>query len=177
MGVTSGAGTAYPSGVPEFTSGFSGVRVTRSLVLYVCFVDRCLSFKFVLFLLAIALSVLLRYTDSDCPFGIFKLYLTHFIDSKHNFKAFILNGIWFHIVTNASGVIQLRSTVQYRSNKVWYSIRLRDCCLTPHEHFCILFRWGDNDIRFLLDCWILIVLAHWHNIPQVDMSPHSDTLS
>ena len=24
--------------------GFSGVRVTRSLVLYVCFVDRCLSF-------------------------------------------------------------------------------------------------------------------------------------
>ena len=43
-GVTSGAGTAYPYGVPEFTPGFSGVRVTRSLVLYVCFVDRCLSF-------------------------------------------------------------------------------------------------------------------------------------
>ena len=29
---------------PEFTPVFSGVRVTRSLVLYVCFVDRCLSF-------------------------------------------------------------------------------------------------------------------------------------
>ena len=52
---------------------FSGVRVTRSLVLYVCFVD--LVFPFVLFLLAIVLSVLLRYTDSDCPFGIFKLFL------------------------------------------------------------------------------------------------------
>jgi hypothetical protein len=26
-----------------FTPGFSGVHVTRSLVLYVCFVDRCLS--------------------------------------------------------------------------------------------------------------------------------------
>jgi hypothetical protein len=39
------------------------VRVSRSLVLYVCFVDRCL--YFVLFLLAIVLSVLLRYTDSD----------------------------------------------------------------------------------------------------------------
>ena len=26
------------------TPGFSGVRGTRSLVLYVCFVDRCLSF-------------------------------------------------------------------------------------------------------------------------------------
>jgi hypothetical protein len=42
-GVTSGAGT-YPSGASEFTLVLSGVRVTRSLVLYVCFVDRCLSF-------------------------------------------------------------------------------------------------------------------------------------
>ena len=41
---TSGAGTSYPSGAPEFTPVFSGVRVTRSLVLCVCFVDRCLSF-------------------------------------------------------------------------------------------------------------------------------------
>ena len=40
---------------------FSGVRVPRFLVLYVCFV-------------AIVLSVLLRYTDSGCPFGIFKLF-------------------------------------------------------------------------------------------------------
>jgi hypothetical protein len=45
-GATSGAGTAYPAGAPEFTPGFSGVRVTRSLVLYVYFVDRCLSFFF-----------------------------------------------------------------------------------------------------------------------------------
>ena len=34
-GVTSGTGTVYPSGAPEFIPGFSGVRVTRSLVLYV----------------------------------------------------------------------------------------------------------------------------------------------
>ena len=46
-GVTSGAGTAYPSGAHEFTPG-----VTRSSVLCVCFVDRYLSF----FLLAIVLS-------------------------------------------------------------------------------------------------------------------------
>ena len=44
MGATSGAGIGYPSGASVFTPGFSGVRVTRSLVLYVCFVDRCLSF-------------------------------------------------------------------------------------------------------------------------------------
>ena len=55
-------------------SVFSGVRVTRSLVLCVCFVDRCLSF----FLLAIMLSVLLRYTDSDYHFGIYKLFLMLF---------------------------------------------------------------------------------------------------
>ena len=48
---TSGAGTAYHSVAPEFTPPppppptiLSGVRVTRSLVLCVCFVDRCLLF-------------------------------------------------------------------------------------------------------------------------------------
>jgi hypothetical protein len=69
-GVTSGEGTAYPFGAPMFTSGFSGVRVTRSLVLCVCFVDRYLSF-----FLANVLSVLLRFMDSDYPFGIVKLFL------------------------------------------------------------------------------------------------------
>jgi len=46
----------------------SEVRVTRSLVLCVCFIDRGL------FLLAIVLSVF-RFTDYDYPFGIFKLFL------------------------------------------------------------------------------------------------------
>jgi hypothetical protein len=73
---------------------FSGVCVTRSIVFCVCFIDRCLSFctfswghcivcsssiyRFWLplwYLVAIVLSVLLRYTDSDYPFGIFKLFL------------------------------------------------------------------------------------------------------
>jgi hypothetical protein len=38
---TCGAGTAYPFGTLPV---FSGFRVTRSLVLCVCFVDRCFSF-------------------------------------------------------------------------------------------------------------------------------------
>ena len=53
--------------LPEYLSSppvFSVVRVTRSLV--------CC--PFVLFILAIVLSVLLRYTDSDCPVDIFKLF-------------------------------------------------------------------------------------------------------
>jgi len=63
--------------LPEHLSSppvVSGVRVSRSLVLYVCLVDIVVC-PFVLFLLAIVLSVLLRYTDSDWPFGIFKLIL------------------------------------------------------------------------------------------------------
>jgi hypothetical protein len=58
--------------------GFSGVRVIRYLVLCVCFVDRYLSF--VLVLLAIVLSVLLRYTDYDYPFCIFKLFLISMLE-------------------------------------------------------------------------------------------------
>ena len=52
---------------------FSGVRVTWSFILYLCF-DIVVR-PFVLFLLTILLSVLFRYTDSDYPFGIFKLFL------------------------------------------------------------------------------------------------------
>jgi preprotein translocase subunit SecG len=40
--------------------------------MYVLMIVVC---AFVLFLLAIVLSVLLRYTDSDCHFNIFKLFL------------------------------------------------------------------------------------------------------
>ena len=58
----SGAGTAYRSGAPEFTPVLSEIRVTRSLVLCVCFVD--LVCPFVLFLLSIVLFVL-RFTGSD----------------------------------------------------------------------------------------------------------------
>ena len=46
---------------------FSSFFCDNLLLIVVC--------HFVLFLLAIMLSVLLRYTDSDCPFGIFKLFL------------------------------------------------------------------------------------------------------
>ena len=42
-GATSRTETAYSFGKPEFILGFSEVSVARSLVLYVCFVDPCLS--------------------------------------------------------------------------------------------------------------------------------------
>jgi len=51
-------------------------RVTRSLVLCVCFEDRCLTFCS-FFCMAIVLSVLLRFTDFDYPFKLF-MKLTFF---------------------------------------------------------------------------------------------------
>jgi hypothetical protein len=51
---------------------FSGVRVTQSLVLCVCFVDRCLSFC--PFYFGHCVVFLLQFTDSDYRFGIFKLF-------------------------------------------------------------------------------------------------------
>jgi hypothetical protein len=74
-GVSSGAGTAYPSGAPEFIPVLSGFVLLdlRSLVLCVCFVDTCLSIC--LFSVGHFVVVLLRYINSDNPFGIFKLFL------------------------------------------------------------------------------------------------------
>jgi hypothetical protein len=59
--------------IPSSPSVFSGVRVTRSLVLYVCFVDRCLSFcTFSFGHCAVCSSSIY---DSDYSFRIFKLFL------------------------------------------------------------------------------------------------------
>jgi hypothetical protein len=53
-------------------SVFSWVRVSRSLVLYVCFVDRCLSFC--TFSFGHCVVCYFSIYVSDCPFGIFKLF-------------------------------------------------------------------------------------------------------
>ena len=63
----------HPSSPPVFI----GVRVTQSLPLCVCFVDRFFS-PFVIFILTIMLSVLLRFMDSDYPLGILKLFFVQY---------------------------------------------------------------------------------------------------
>ena len=55
---------------PWFLVGF--VLLDHQFYMYVLLIVVC---PFVLFLLAIVLCVLLRYTDSDCAFGISKLFL------------------------------------------------------------------------------------------------------
>ena len=72
--VTCGAGTAYPSGAPAFTPGFSGVLVTRSLVVLFIFLQIVVC-PFVFFLLVIVLSFLVRFTLSDYPLSIFNLFV------------------------------------------------------------------------------------------------------
>jgi hypothetical protein len=65
--------SAYPSGEHEFTPVFSGIRITGSLVLCVMV---CRSLFILLFFFVWSSSVLLRFTDADHPFGIFKLFIT-----------------------------------------------------------------------------------------------------
>ena len=70
-GVTSGAGTVYPSGAPEFTPCIQW----GPCFLIFCFLCMLCRSLFVHFILVIVLSGLFRNTDSDYPFGIFKLFL------------------------------------------------------------------------------------------------------
>jgi hypothetical protein len=70
---------------------FSGVHVTRSLVLYVCFVDRCLSFCSFSFGHCIVCSSLI-YGFWLPPFGIFNLF---FYWTVWHFLFFIL--CYFHL--------------------------------------------------------------------------------
>ena len=73
-GSISGAGTAYPSGAPEFTPGFQWDSCC-SIFCFLCNVLQITVCPFVLFHLPIVFSVRLPFTDSDYPFGIFKLFL------------------------------------------------------------------------------------------------------
>ena len=108
-GATRGAETAYPSGAFEFTSGFQWVCVTRSLVLCVCFLDRCLSFCTFSF----GNCVLLRHADSDYPFYIFKLFFLH---------------VFAKYVGHKINMISVRVTIWLRSGQCQYNDRLPTYC-------------------------------------------------
>ena len=80
LGATSGAGTGYlpvHMGSPQVLSGAHDVRSSVFCVVF------CRAL-FVLFIVAIVLFVL-RLTDSDYPFGIFKLFFLWSINSYINY--------------------------------------------------------------------------------------------
>jgi len=126
--------TEHPSSSPVF----SGVRVTRSLVLSVCFVDRCLSFcPIVRFLLVIVLSFLLRYTDSNYPFGIFKLF---YINKRRK------NGISENISTSTMGRCYYPNIKSQQNVRTAYHrilcLGIGLWCLTPLSTIFKLYRGG-----------------------------------
>ena len=95
---------------------FSWIRVTRTLVLCVCFVDRCLSVC-TFFLLAIVLFDLLRYTDFDYPFGIFKLF--------YNFRTIVIYYLLLYPVESVLTLTSLLSLLPKISTSVltsWYCV-------------------------------------------------------
>ena len=87
---------------------FSGVRVTRSLVFCVCFVDHCL---------AIVLSVLVRYTDLDFPFGIFKLL---FHKKLYNYS--LIASFWYFLSTESELYYNYISKSARRAIFLWVHV-------------------------------------------------------
>ena len=63
-------------GAPEFTPVFLW-GLCYSIFSFLCSFLYITACSFVLFLLAIMLSILLQFTDSDYPFDIFNLFLHH----------------------------------------------------------------------------------------------------
>jgi hypothetical protein len=90
---------------------FSGVRVTRSLALYVCFVDLCLSScTFSCGHCVVCSSLIFRFR---LPFGIFKLFMTFIMKSYSNRTTLLLG--WSHRYTNP--VYMSNTGVSYRKQE------------------------------------------------------------
>ena len=84
---SSGAGTTYPSGSPQFTPVISGVGVTRSFVyVYVLQIVVC---PFVLFFLPLCCLFFFDLLILIVPFGICKLFLLNKAVVKLTVNSFI----------------------------------------------------------------------------------------
>ena len=152
--------------LPEHLSSpsvFSGVRITQYLALYVCFVDRCLSFC--TFHLVIVLSVLLRYTDSDYLFGIVKLFLRLIVDHKYNML--IYTTMYFHLLskysmqvvifscpvwcntgTNSSRCLNTAEIIRFNINNLWLLGFLCQLSrLLASGEFRGVISWATDDAR------------------------------
>ena len=93
-------------------SVFSGVRVTRSIVLCVCFVDRCLSFCPFSFGHCVVGSSSI-YEFGLPPFGIFKLFLYNIRNTKKQNKI----NIFFILFICHLFFLSYTSTIVTRTSK------------------------------------------------------------
>ena len=121
MVVCSGAGTAYPSGVHEFTFGFLWGSWC-SIVGFICSV--LMTMFVILYFFFWLLAPLLRFTTFDYSFVIFKLI---FSQIKMSFsKKFHLNSSFGHYLHNCS----ISSSIKFRWFFSWCYHRL---CLLLQE--------------------------------------------
>jgi hypothetical protein len=94
MGATSGAGTAYPSGARGFIPGFYWGSC------YSIFSFMCTLFVLLSFFFTIRFSVLLRYMDSDFPFGIFKLLSPLSLDCLFLIDSAVFSNVYLDIYSD-----------------------------------------------------------------------------
>ena len=116
----------------------------------------CMFCKLLFVLLAILLSVLLRFTDSDYPFGIFKLFLerrTCCTLYKLTFISVPSNDCWyspsnlivitwlkkltFDIILTASSSI-VNSTTGFAVSAIFRNTTLRPTTKIKHTFYCVL---------------------------------------
>jgi hypothetical protein len=78
-----------------------------------------------------------------------------------------------HIVTLKTDIILVLTSVANESDTCWMPGKQQF-----YIYIMVRTSWWD-DGHFVLDklSWIFMVLAHWNNNPQVDMSLYLDTLS
>ena len=128
---------------------FSGVRVTRSLVLCLCFV---------LFLLAIVVCSF-RFMDSDYPFGIFKLFL------KNSYKdsSFVL--IQKNIAVFGNFCVWLIETLKNLKDKSleteWQLTSVTHSYANVRSWFAALF------VHDLLHCSVTWDLISIYNVAEI----------
>ena len=130
----------YPSGAPNFTPGLQW-GACYSIFCFMCMFSRSLFCPMSFFLLAIVLSVLRRYTNSDYPFGIFIFFillaLTVHIDSPRMIVVFIL--------------ISIVCSVQFFvDHSLPFCVRSSDNCMMCHFF----------DLRLLITPFVLLT-TNW----------------
>jgi hypothetical protein len=150
MGTTTGAGTIYTSVAPQFTPVVVAFVLQNLYFSVRCFIDYCFSFcSFVLFLLAIALSVL-RITASD----IFKFDVYLIQIYMINIVSYLLDEdtssfLWFYILLNKN----------LSSRYTWYTTQRPHVYIPPFLFFflCGAFFW----VEFVLYIFFFFCLVRY----------------
>jgi hypothetical protein len=135
---------------------------------------------FVLFLLAIALSVVLRYIDYDYPFGIFwplcfllffdiLIMITPLVSFGHCvFCCSLIYWLWlplWYLLAIVFSVVLWYIDYDYPFGifKLFFMDWVSDCCLTLNEQFfiyimtrtnCISMRWWWCELCTRITCWV-----------------------